>query len=106
MSLPPILRDTPIDGAGLERMTPRADHDVAPSDGVNFGDALTDAFKSANGLDKQADHMATQFANGDPNVGIHEVMIASEKSTIALRYAMTLKNKALEAYKDLMNTPL
>jgi flagellar hook-basal body complex protein FliE len=33
-------------------------------------------------------------------------MIASEKSTIALRYAVTLKNKALEAYKDLMNTPL
>jgi flagellar hook-basal body complex protein FliE len=105
MSLPIHMRNTPIDGAGLERMTPAADHD-AKSDGVNFGDALSDAFKSANTLDKQSDDMATKFANGDPNIGIHEVMIASEKSTIALRYAVTLKNKALEAYKDLMNTPL
>ena len=106
MSLPIHMRNTPIDGAGLERMTPAADHDDKSSNGVSFSDALGDAFKSANTLDKQSDEMATKFADGDPSVGIHEVMIASEKSTIALRYAVTLKNKALEAYKDLMNTPL
>jgi flagellar hook-basal body complex protein FliE len=39
-------------------------------------------------------------------VGIHEVMIASEKASIELRYATTLKNKALEAYRDLMSTPV
>ena len=106
MALSINLRDTPIDGAGLEKYTPAADHDDKSSNGVNFSDALGDAFKNANALDQKSDEMATKFADGDPSVGIHEVMIASEKSTIALRYAVTLKNKALEAYKDLMNTPL
>jgi flagellar hook-basal body complex protein FliE len=31
-------------------------------------------------------------------------VIASEKASIAVRYAVTLKNKALEAYHELMNT--
>ena len=37
-------------------------------------------------------------------MGIHEVMIASEKANIEIRYATTLKNKAIEAYRELMNT--
>ena len=31
-------------------------------------------------------------------------MIATEKANIALRFATTLKNKALEAYQQLMQT--
>ena len=33
-------------------------------------------------------------------------MIAAEKANITVRYAVTLKNRVLEAYRDLMNTPL
>lgn len=71
---------------------------------VDLGDAFSEALRTASGLEKTAETAATQFAAGDPNVGIHEVMIASEKSNIALRYATTLKSKALEAYRELMNT--
>jgi flagellar hook-basal body complex protein FliE len=66
----------------------------------SFGKALADAHA--------AEHVATdsaeRFAKGDPGMGIHEVVIASEKANIAVRYATTLKNKALEAYRELMNT--
>jgi flagellar hook-basal body complex protein FliE len=66
----------------------------------SFGKALKDAHA--------AEHVATEsaerFAKGDPGMGIHEVVIASEKANIAVRYATTLKNKALEAYRELMNT--
>ena len=65
-----------------------------------FGKALQDA--------RAAEHTATdaaeRFAKGDPGMGIHEVVIASEKANISIRYATTLKNKALEAYRELMNT--
>jgi flagellar hook-basal body complex protein FliE len=50
--------------------------------------------------------MSTRFAAGDPAVGMHETMIAAEKASIGLRYAVTLKNKLLEAYRELMNTPV
>lgn len=113
MSLPPILRDTPIDWSGTsgaERVpsvpaVPAADQ-TQSTEGINFADMLGDAFKNAGTTDKQADDLATRFAQGDPSVGIHEAMIASEKADISFKYAMTLKNKAIEAYKELMNTPL
>jgi len=81
---------------GSSELQPKTETDVAAS----FGKALADA----RGLEKQATDAAERFANGDPSMGIHEVIIATEKASIAVRYATTLKNKAVEAYRELMNT--
>jgi flagellar hook-basal body complex protein FliE len=123
MALPPILRDTPIAGAyerysgqsaelnGIKGLDGNVGHvGGAPAtthtDGASFADALTGALSRAGAEEKAANDAAERFANGDPGMGIHEVMIASEKASISVRYAVTLKNKMLEAYKELMNTPL
>jgi flagellar hook-basal body complex protein FliE len=80
---------------------------VAPtSDGADFGAALGDALGAAGKAEKNADAAAAQFASGDPQIGIHEVMIAAEKANISVRYAVTLKNKMIEAYRELMSTQL
>jgi flagellar hook-basal body complex protein FliE len=71
---------------------------------VGLADGFKKALDDARALDKNATEQAEKFANNDPSIGIHEVMIASEKANIALRYATTLKNKALEAYHELMAT--
>ncbi|MBX3155942.1 MAG: flagellar hook-basal body complex protein FliE [Deltaproteobacteria bacterium] len=71
---------------------------------TDLGDAFAQALSDARGLEKDATGQAERFAQGDPSVGIHEVVIASEKANIAVRYATTLKNKALDAYRELMNT--
>ncbi|MEJ7603810.1 MAG: flagellar hook-basal body complex protein FliE [Kofleriaceae bacterium] len=68
--------------------------------GQAFGKALADA----KGLETKATDAAERFAQGDPSMGIHEVVIASEQANIAVRYATTLKNKAVDAYRELMNT--
>ena len=73
---------------------------VAGAQGADFGSALADA----RALETDATKMAEKFANGDASVGIHEVMIASEKANLALRFATTLKNKAVEGYRELMNS--
>jgi flagellar hook-basal body complex protein FliE len=62
------------------------------------------ALSEARGLETEAGQAQERFAADDPGMGIHEVMIATEKANIAVRYAATLKNKALEAYRELMNT--
>jgi flagellar hook-basal body complex protein FliE len=72
----------------------------------DFGDALTDALSAASEGERTANDAAARFASGDPTAGIHETMIAAEKASISLRYAVTLKNKAIEAYRELMNTPV
>ena len=80
---------------GIEKQ-PRDKIDLAES----FGKALSDA----HAAEHNATDAAERFAKGDPGMGIHEVVIASEKANIAVRYATTLKNKAIEAYRELMNT--
>lgn len=75
-----------------------------PTKSADLGNAFTEALSEARSREGDATSAAERFANGDPTMGIHEVMIASEKANIAIRYATTLKNKAVEAYRELMNT--
>jgi len=76
----------------------------APTKQVDLGEAFSHVLSEASGAEKAATQGAERFAKGDPTMGIHEVMIASEKANIEIRYATTLKNKAIEAYRELMNT--
>lgn len=95
MSIAPILPPT---AANIE--TTKVDR--APQ--TDVGNAFTHALSEARNLESNATEAAQKFANGDQSVGIHEVMITTEKANIAVRYATTLKNKAIEAYRELMNT--
>jgi len=67
-----------------------------------IGDALTEGAKA----EREAVDLHQRFAKGDPHVGIHEVMIATEKANISFRYAVTLKNKVLDAYREIMQTQI
>lgn len=98
MNLAPITVPAPVALSGPSALAApgRPEPELAGS----FASALHDA-RSA---EQQATTAAEKFAVGDPAMGIHEVVIASEKANLAVRYATTLKNKALEAYRELMNT--
>lgn len=99
MTLPAVSALTPYAARSGE---------VAPAAGTDddFGNILGDAIQKARGAETTAVANADAFGRGDPDIGIHEVMISAEKANIALRYAVTLKNRVIEAYRELMNTPL
>jgi flagellar hook-basal body complex protein FliE len=86
--------------------TPPAITEAAPraEQGPSAGETFAQVFSDARDYQAAASNAAERFAAGDPSVGIHEVMIASEKASVSLRYATTLKNKAIEAYHELMQT--
>jgi flagellar hook-basal body complex protein FliE len=75
-----------------------------PTTGPALGDAFGKVLSEASSAEKASTTAADAFAAGDPSIGIHEVMIAAEKANLAVRFATTLKNKALESYRELMNT--
>ena len=75
-------------------------------EGGSFSDVLSAALSGAHADEEKAADVAEKFANGDPAVGLHETIIAAEKASISVRYAVSLKNKLLESYRELMNTPL
>lgn len=92
-------------GAYKPIAVPSLDEAAAPkTNKVDLGSSFSQVLEQAHNAETTATDSAEKFAKGDPSVGIHEVMIASEKANIELRYATTLKNKALEAYRELMNT--
>lgn len=93
---------TPAIGGSRPSSTPR----IGGGGGPSFADTLVDALSQSRQLEQKSEETAAKFADGDPSVGIHETMIAAEKAAIAVRYSVTLKNKALEAYRELMNTPV
>lgn len=95
MSVGPIQLPAPI--TAVESPT-------KPVPSTDLGSGFANALAEARELEATATTAAERFANGDQSVGIHEVMIATEKANIAVRYATTLKNKAVEAYRELMNT--
>jgi flagellar hook-basal body complex protein FliE len=74
--------------------------------GSNFGDMLTSALKSVNELQSDAGAKKTAFEMGDTSVTLAQVMVASSKSGIALDATVQIRNKFVEAYKEIMSMPV
>ncbi len=68
---------------------------------TSFGDLLNALVTQTNGLQQDADQAMQQVqAGGEMN--LHEAMIAMEKADIALRYTVQVRNKAIDAYQEIM----
>jgi len=72
----------------------------------NFGSMLTDALKSVNDLQTESGEKKAAFEMGDSSVTLGDVMIASSKSGIALDATVQIRNKFVEAYKEIMSMPV
>ena len=62
---------------------------------------LQSALGQVSGLQDHAGQMATAFAQGKTG-DIHSVMIASEQATMALQLTTQIRNKAVDAYQEVM----
>ncbi len=69
--------------------------------GPSFGQMLQGALGQVSGLQDHAGQMATAFAQGKTG-DIHSVMIASEQATMALQLTTQIRNKAVDAYQEVM----
>lgn len=72
----------------------------------DFGNLLKDAVESVNALQKDAGAKKTAFELGDPKVSLGEAMIATQKAGIAFDATVQVRNKFVEAYKEIMNMPV
>lgn len=74
--------------------------------GADFGDMLSNAINNVNGLQKTSGNLQMRFDRGDEDVSLSDVMIARNKSTVAFDATIQVRNKLVEAYKELMNMPV
>jgi flagellar hook-basal body complex protein FliE len=67
----------------------------------SFGDSLTQAIKDVNGLQQEAGNAVAKMVSGEA-VDLHEVMIAAEKAKTSFDLLMEIRNKTIDAYRELM----
>lgn len=72
----------------------------------NFGELLSDALKTVHELQQDTGAKRLAFEMGDRSVSLGDVMIASSKSGVALDAAVQVRNKFVEAYKEIMSMPV
>ncbi|MGI6452766.1 MAG: flagellar hook-basal body complex protein FliE [Syntrophomonadaceae bacterium] len=89
-----------IGGINRNEMYPNQNLEISKT--VSFGDLLKNMIEEANTLQQRADRLTESFLMGEP-VEIHQVVLAMEKADIALRQTMQIRNKMLEAYKEIAN---
>lgn len=74
---------------------------VASEQKTGFGEYLKNALNEINRLEIEADSLTKKLAAGE-DIDVHTVMIATEKASIALQLTMQVRNKAVEAYNEIM----
>ncbi len=72
-------------------------------DGNKFASALIDSLGELNGYQQDASKAVENLITGKSK-NIHETMMAISKAEIAFKLTMQVRNKMLEAYKEVMNT--
>ncbi|GAB6875783.1 flagellar hook-basal body complex protein FliE [Thermaerobacter litoralis] len=73
--------------------------------GATFLQELARALERLEGVAGQADAMAQRLVTGQVE-DLSQVMVASEKARLAIELAVQLRNKALEAYQEIMRMPV
>ena len=68
---------------------------------TSFGELLSRMVTETNQRQQESDQAIQQLHAGGEQ-GLHEAMIAMEKADISLRYMVQARNKAIEAYQEVM----
>ncbi len=90
--LPPI-------GAASAGLPATGVADRAPAAG--FGEALQRGLGSVSAMEHAADGVAQSLATGGP-AQVHDLMVAATKSQVGVDALVAVRNRAIEAYQDVM----
>lgn len=74
--------------------------------GPKFSELMSQAIDKVNDVQQASGALQKAYLKGDPNVDITDVMIASQKSGVAFDAMVQVRNKLVDAYRDVMNMPI
>ena len=77
-----------------------------PTEGIDFGSLLKKAIDDVNDNQQKAMKLKSAFESGDKTMNLAEVMVASQKASVSFQAMMQVRNKLVDAYKDVMNMPM
>lgn len=70
---------------------------------ADFSKMLKQAIDNVNGLQQNTSDLRNRFEMGDKDVSLGDVMIAANKSGLAFDATVQVRNKMVDAYKEVMS---
>ncbi|EAT15802.1 flagellar hook-basal body complex protein FliE [Desulfuromonas acetoxidans] len=93
------MNDISID-THLKSMMPKLSFDKeTPQSG--FADMLTEAIDQTNKAQLDADSAVTDLVTGKAD-NLHEVMLSMEEADVSMRMLVQIRNKVVDAYKEII----
>ena len=92
--------------AGLASAVPSPAAGIAAPTASSFLDTLKDAVGRVDGQIASSEDKTQQFAAGDKNVSLSDVMISVEQANLAFQTAATVRDRVVGAYQTIMNMQL
>lgn len=69
--------------------------------GTSFTEKLREVVQSTNELPQQGEKVAQEYADGKQN-DLHGTMVSMAQADISLRMVANVRNRAIEAYREIM----
>ncbi|MDD2740124.1 MAG: flagellar hook-basal body complex protein FliE [Methylomonas lenta] len=76
------------------------------NDSGDFAAMLKQSIDSVNQAQNTSNELAASFETGRSDVSLAEVMIASQKADVSFQAMLQVRNKLVDAYKDVMSMPI
>jgi len=73
---------------------------------TSFANVLKQGLERVNEAQSRASDMATKFERGVPGVELSQVMLESQKASVAFRATVEVRNRLVSAYQEIMNMPI
>lgn len=88
-------------GIGIDKAFPSVGTATSAGPAEGAGKFFSELVSKVNDLQTQSDKAIQGLASGE-NKNLHEVMISMEKASISFQFMSSVRNKALEAYQEVM----
>lgn len=72
----------------------------------SFSEVMGQAINKVNDTQQASSALGKAYERGDPSVDITDVMVASQKASVSFQAALQVRNKLIDAYRDVMNMPI
>ncbi|HEX5393360.1 MAG TPA: flagellar hook-basal body complex protein FliE [Rhodocyclaceae bacterium] len=76
---------------------------AAEAGGTDFSKVLQSTLEQVNQAQQSAQKMTQDFASGQDNVNLQDVMVNLQKANISFQQMVQVRNKLVTAYNDIMN---
>lgn len=86
--------------AGMPQVAQRVKEGMQPA---GLQQSFSEALRSVSEAQNQAVQMQRELQLENPRVSLEETMVAMQKAQIGFQAALTVRNRMVQAYSDIMN---